>query len=69
MQHRTDRIKTLASYSRFRIGALLVQPDRLMVSLHGSGIALEPRMMEVLIALAEHADVFFDRSRNVAAAR
>ena len=54
MQQRTDRIKTLASHSRFRVGALLVQPDRLIVSLDGNEISLEPRVMEVLVALAEH---------------
>jgi eukaryotic-like serine/threonine-protein kinase len=54
MQKRTDRIKTLASHSRFRVGALLVQPDRLIVSLDGNEISLEPRVMEVLVALAEH---------------
>jgi DNA-binding winged helix-turn-helix (wHTH) protein/tetratricopeptide (TPR) repeat protein len=55
MQVRTDRIRCLAAHSRFRIGAVLVQPDSLTVSLDGNDTALEPRMMEVLIALAEHA--------------
>ncbi len=55
MQLRTARIRTLATHSRFRVGALLVQPDRLLVSLDGQDTELEPRMMEVLIALAEHA--------------
>ncbi len=55
MQLRTDRIRTLASRSRFRIGGLLVQPDRLIVAIDGRDIALEPRMMEVLVAMAEHA--------------
>ncbi len=55
MQQQSDRIKTLASHSRFRIGAVLVQPDSLIVSLDGNETALEPRMMEVLVALAEHA--------------
>ncbi len=54
MQQRTDRIKTLGSHSRFRIGALQVQPDRLIVLIDGNEIALEPRVMEVLVALAEH---------------
>ncbi len=54
MQQRTERIKTLASHSRFRVGALLVQPDRLIVSLDGNEMPLEPRVMEVLVALAEH---------------
>ena len=55
MQQRTDRIRSLASRSRFRIGGLLVQPDRLIVAIDGQDIALEPRIMEVLVALAEHA--------------
>ncbi len=55
MQQHTDRIKHLASHSRFRIGAALVQPDALVVSLDGNETSLEPRMMEVLVALAEHA--------------
>lgn len=55
MSQRTERIKSLASMSWFRAGALLVQPDRLVVLLDGREIALEPRIMEVLVALAEHA--------------
>ena len=55
MQQRTDRIRSLASRSRFRIGGLLVQPDRLIVAIDGRNIALEPRVMEVLVAMAEHA--------------
>ncbi len=55
MQQRTDRVKTLASHSRLRIGALLVQPDRLVIVIDGDEVAVEPRVMEVLIALAEHA--------------
>ncbi len=51
----SDRVKTLATRSRFRIGGTLVQPDRLIVSIDGRDLALEPRMMEVLVALAEHA--------------
>jgi eukaryotic-like serine/threonine-protein kinase len=41
--------------SQFRIGDLLVVPDRLMVVRDGQEIALELRMMEILIALAENA--------------
>ncbi|WP_206207986.1 winged helix-turn-helix domain-containing protein [Ahniella affigens] len=52
---RTDRIQTLSSRSRFRVGAVAVQPDCLTVVVEGSEIALEPRVMEVLVALAEHA--------------
>lgn len=55
MTQRSDRIRSLASRGRFRIGALLVQPERLTIGIDGEEIALEPRMMEVLIALAEHA--------------
>ncbi|MFD0726656.1 nSTAND1 domain-containing NTPase [Lysobacter brunescens] len=55
MTQRSDRIRSLASRGRFRIGALLVQPERLTIAIDGEEIALEPRMMEVLIALAEHA--------------
>jgi eukaryotic-like serine/threonine-protein kinase len=55
MQQQSDRIKTLATHSRFRIGAMLVQPDSLIVSVDGNETTLEPRMMEVLVALAEHA--------------
>ncbi len=55
MTQRSDRIRSLASRGRFRIGALLVQPERLTITIAGEEIALEPRMMEVLIALAEHA--------------
>lgn len=56
MQPHTDRIRTRTTHSRFRIGALLVQPECLSVSLeNGNETTLEPRMMEVLVALAEHA--------------
>ncbi len=55
MQQQSDRIKALSSHSRFRIGAVLVQPDSLVVSIDGNETTLEPRMMEVLVALAEHA--------------
>lgn len=55
MTQRSDRTKSLAAYSRFHIGAVLVQPDRLVVAVDGREIALEPRVFEVLIALAEHA--------------
>lgn len=52
---RTDRIQTLASRSRFRVGAVVVQPDCLTVVVDGTASALEPRVMEVLVALAEQA--------------
>ncbi len=52
---RTDRVRTLASVSRFRVGPVLVHPERLCIERDGEEIALEPRIMELLIALAEHA--------------
>lgn len=55
MQQSTDLIRTRTSHSRFRVGAMLVQPECLSVSLDGNETTLEPRMMEVLVALAEHA--------------
>lgn len=55
MPPQTDRSRALATHSRFRVGAMLVQPDRLVVSVDGRDTELEPRMMEVLVALAEHA--------------
>jgi eukaryotic-like serine/threonine-protein kinase len=41
--------------SQFRIGDLLVIPGRLIVVRDGQEIKLEPRWMEVLVMLAEHA--------------
>jgi eukaryotic-like serine/threonine-protein kinase len=41
--------------SQFRIGDLLVIPGRLIVMRDGQEIKLEPRWMEVLVMLAEHA--------------
>jgi eukaryotic-like serine/threonine-protein kinase len=55
MAHRLDRIRSLAARSRFRVGAVLVHPDRLLIERDGEEIALEPRVMELLTALAEHA--------------
>lgn len=55
MQQRTDRIRSLSSVSQFRAGALLVQPERLIVVVEDREVALEPRLMEVLVALAERA--------------
>lgn len=52
---RTERVRTLASVSRFRVGPVLVHPERLCIERDGQEIALEPRIMELLIALAEHA--------------
>ena len=43
------------SDSRFRIGDARVQPDRLVVCVDGVEHAIEPRVMEVLLMLAEHA--------------
>ena len=52
---RTDRVRNLAALSHFRVGAWLVQPDRLILAQDGREIDLEPRQMEVLVSLAEHA--------------
>ena len=41
--------------SQFRIGDLLVIPGRLIVLRDGQKIKFEPRWMEVLVMLAEHA--------------
>ncbi|MCD0277960.1 winged helix-turn-helix domain-containing protein [Xanthomonas melonis] len=55
MSLRSERVTQLGSVPRFRLGALLVEPERLVVIDGGQTTALEPRMMEVLIALAERA--------------
>lgn len=55
MAQRSTRIQSLALVSQFRIGALLVVPERLTLVVGDREISLEPRLMEVLIALAEHA--------------
>jgi len=55
MPQRSERIKSLASVSQFRVGGLLVQPERLLLIGEDGPVTLEPRMMEVLIALAERA--------------
>lgn len=55
MPQRSERIRALASASRFRVGATLVYPERLAIERDGVASALEPRIMEVLVALAERA--------------
>ncbi|WP_126943593.1 winged helix-turn-helix domain-containing protein [Xanthomonas sp. BRIP62418] len=55
MSLRSERVTQLGSVPRFRLGPLLVAPERLVLIDDGQAIALEPRMMEVLIALAERA--------------
>ncbi|WP_126968539.1 winged helix-turn-helix domain-containing protein [Xanthomonas arboricola] len=55
MSLRSERVTQLGSVPRFRLGPLLVEPERLALIDDGQTIALEPRMMEVLIALAERA--------------
>lgn len=55
MASRVDRVHSLATRSRFRIGGALVYPDRLLIERDGQEFALEPRAMEVLAALAEHS--------------
>ncbi|GAA4781495.1 winged helix-turn-helix domain-containing protein [Lysobacter hankyongensis] len=53
MPNRKDRVKALAARSRFIVGDLQVHPDRRVVVRNGQDIPLEPRAMEVLVALAE----------------
>ncbi|MBD4608122.1 AAA family ATPase [Xanthomonas citri pv. citri] len=55
MSLRSERVTQLGSVPRFRLGPLLVEPERLTLIDDGRTITLEPRMMEVLIALAERA--------------
>lgn len=55
MSQRIDRIRTLATGSRFRVGPILVHPERLAIERDAAEISLEPRIMELLVALAEHA--------------
>jgi DNA-binding winged helix-turn-helix (wHTH) protein/tetratricopeptide (TPR) repeat protein len=45
----------MAAPSWFRIGSVLVQPDRLVLIDEGKETKLEPRQMQVLIMLVEHA--------------
>ena len=45
----------LTDRSQFRIGDFLVMQDRLIVVRDGQEIKFEPRWMEVLVMLAEHA--------------
>ncbi|MEA9902474.1 nSTAND1 domain-containing NTPase [Xanthomonas campestris] len=55
MSLRSERVTQLGSVPRFRLGPLLVEPERLALISDGESITLEPRMMEVLVALAERA--------------
>ncbi|MCC5073958.1 winged helix-turn-helix domain-containing protein [Xanthomonas campestris] len=55
MSLRSERVTQLSSVPRFRLGPLLVEPERLTLIGDGENITLEPRMMEVLVALAERA--------------
>jgi DNA-binding winged helix-turn-helix (wHTH) protein/tetratricopeptide (TPR) repeat protein len=55
MKTRSERTKDLAERSRFILGDLQVHPDRGCVVRDGKDIPLEPRQMEVLVALAEKA--------------
>ncbi|MCP3042042.1 winged helix-turn-helix domain-containing protein [Xanthomonas euvesicatoria] len=55
MSLRSERVTQLGSVPRFRLGPLLVEPERLTLIDDGQAITLEPRMMEVLIVLAERA--------------
>jgi DNA-binding winged helix-turn-helix (wHTH) protein/tetratricopeptide (TPR) repeat protein len=51
MSKRKDRL----TRARFRIGAAQIHPDRLTILLDGEEHVVEPRIMEVLIVLAENA--------------
>ncbi|ATS67131.1 winged helix-turn-helix domain-containing protein [Xanthomonas citri] len=55
MSLRSERVTQLGSVPRFRLGPLLVEPERQTLIDDGQTITLEPRMMEVLIVLAERA--------------
>jgi DNA-binding winged helix-turn-helix (wHTH) protein/tetratricopeptide (TPR) repeat protein len=55
MPDRRDGNGDMGAHSHFRIDDLLVQPDRLLVIRKDEEIRLEPRMMQVLVMLAEHA--------------
>ncbi|WP_022971613.1 winged helix-turn-helix domain-containing protein, partial [Xanthomonas maliensis] len=55
MPVRSERITQLGSVPRFRLGEWLVEPERLALHDQRQTVLLEPRMMEVLIALAERA--------------
>lgn len=55
MPDRRDGNGELGAHSHFRIDDLLVQPDRLLVIHNGEEVPLEPKMMALLIMLAEHA--------------
>ncbi len=56
MPNRVDVDDKKGIPSHFRIDDLLVQPDRLLVIRNQDEIPLEPRMMQVLVMLAEHAN-------------
>jgi eukaryotic-like serine/threonine-protein kinase len=45
--------KSPKNHARFRIGDAMVYPDRLTISMEGKDHSVEPKVMEVLIALAE----------------
>lgn len=55
MPDRRDGNGDLGAHSHFRIDDLLVQPDRLLVIRNGEEIPLEPKMMALLVMLAEHS--------------
>ncbi|MFN7783939.1 MAG: winged helix-turn-helix domain-containing protein [Lysobacterales bacterium] len=55
MSSRSDRPSALAAASRFHLGDLCVEPQRLRVLREAHVITLEPRQMEVLVALCEQA--------------
>ncbi|SDD47245.1 winged helix-turn-helix domain-containing protein [Aquimonas voraii] len=55
MSSRSDRPSALAAATRFHLADLCVEPQRLRVLREAHTITLEPRQMEVLVALCEQA--------------
>jgi len=55
MSKRSSRLSTLSNVGQFHVGGVQVQPQCLNLFRDGEEIALEPRMMEVLVALCERA--------------
>jgi DNA-binding winged helix-turn-helix (wHTH) protein len=45
----------------FCLGPILVEPDRLRLSLHGQAAIVQPRVMDVLVALASAGDTVMSR--------
>jgi len=45
----------------FYLGPILIEPDRLRLSLHGQATIVQPRVMDVLVALASAGDTVISR--------